>query len=181
MARRVALIVVAFWFAACGGPDSPPTATVPSPAILMVRVGELVQAAPPTEELAVAFSRAEELADANGNDLGYLWIDPSSGELVVSAVTLRGRELLEQAAIAVPYRIRQVAHGAAELRRIQDDATFLRSQGVPGAELLYATLPDHRDNRTLLMIRQMSAPLLEALAARYPVSALAVEVNPDGR
>ena len=78
-----------------------------------------------------------ELAEANGEDLGYPWVDPATDELVLSAVTPRGRELIEAAGISVPHRIRDVAHGAAELRRIQDDATFLNGQGVADAELIY--------------------------------------------
>jgi hypothetical protein len=96
-------------------------------------------------------------------------------------VTQRGRDILAATDISVPHRIRMVAHGTAELDRIQHEATFLRSQGVPGAELIYETLPDHRDNRTLLVIRARSDALLDALAARYPAGTLAVEVNPDGR
>jgi hypothetical protein len=157
-----------------------PSANLDATGILLVAVGEQTQAAPPTEELKVAFSQAQELAEANGADLGYPWFDASTGELVLSAVTPRGRALLEAAAITAPHRIRDVGHGATELRHIQDDATFLRSRGVPDAQLIYATSPDHRDNRTLIVISAMSRPLLEALAGRYPPDALAVRVNPAG-
>ena len=173
----------AIWLASfvAGCTASPiPSASIEPAEILSVEPGESVQAAPPTEELKVAFSDAQLLAEANGNDLGYPWFDASTGELVLSAVTQRGRELIDRAGITAPHRIRSVTHGAGELRRIQDDATFLRSQGVPGAELIYETLPDHRDNRTLLVIRARSDPLLEALAARYPAETLAIEVNPAG-
>jgi hypothetical protein len=149
-------------------------------ASLLVGIDEPVQAMPPSEGFAAAFSDAMVLAEANGDDLGYPWIDPSSGELVLSAVTQRGRDLLAAAGITVPHRIRDVAHGATELRRIQDDVTFLRAQGVPGAELIFETVPDHRDNRALIVISAMSRPLLDYLAAHYAVDALAVEVNPAG-
>jgi hypothetical protein len=36
---------------------------------------------------------------------------------------------------------------------------------VAGADLIYMTAPDHRDNRTLIVISAMSQPLLEYLAA----------------
>ena len=120
------------------------------------------------------------LAEANGNDLGYTWLDPSSDELVLSAVTPRGRELLQNAGIDVPFRTRNVAHGVAELRRIQDDVTFLGSRGVEGAELVVATLPDHRDNRAMIVLSAMSRPLLDYLASHYPVDAIAVQIDPDG-
>jgi hypothetical protein len=165
---------------ACAGPDVPPSASAEPAGILFVQPGEQVQARPPTEEIALAFSKAMQLAEAFGEDLGYPWIDPVTSELVLSIVTQRGRDLVESAGITVPHRIRIVTHGATELLRIQDDATFLHGQGVPGSELLYQTLPDHRDNRALLVIKQRSDLFVEALSARYPVDALAIEVNPTG-
>jgi hypothetical protein len=174
------LISIALAVAACAAPPATPASDVDATGILLVGVGEQVQARPPGEDFAVAFSRAMELAEANGADLGYPWIDPSSGELVLSAVTPRGRDLIEAANIVVPHRIRDVAHGAGELRQIRDDATTLRARGVPGAELIYATVPDHRDNRALIVISAMSRPLLEYLAGHYPVDALAIQVQPAG-
>lgn len=172
------------WFAfvlvACTGREPEQSADFDTTGILLVQVGEEVQAIPPNEAVAAAFSAAMELADEHGVDLGYPWIDPSTGALVVSVVTQHGHELIRATSIAVPYRIRDVARGTAELRRIQDDVTLLRSRGVPGAELLYQTSPDHRDNRALLVIRAMSRPLLDYLATHYPVDALAVEVNAAG-
>jgi hypothetical protein len=73
-----------------------------------------------------------------------------------------------------------VAHGAAELRRIQDDVTFLHSRGVPNSELIYETIPDQRDNRALIVISALSPPLLDYLASHYPADALAVMVDPTG-
>jgi hypothetical protein len=137
-----------------------------------------VQAAPPNEELAIVFSRAKDQASANGDDLGYPWIDPATGELVLSAVTPHGRDLV--AGIATPHRVREVKHGAGELARIQDDVTTLNSLGVPDASLIIAVLPDHRDNRTLIVVRARSEPLLAALATRYPAGTLAVEIDPSG-
>jgi hypothetical protein len=180
MRGLIHLACIAVLAAACTAPVESPSANVDATGILLVNVGERVQAAPATEAVGVTFSGAMMLAETNGNDLGYPWIDPSSGELILSAATPRGRDLIEAAGITVPYRIRAVAHGAAELRRIQDDVTFLPSRAVPNSELIYATVPDHRDNRARIVISAMSRPLLEYLAARYPVDALAVEVDPAG-
>ena len=166
--------------AATPSADVAPSANLDPSGILLVAVGEQVQAVLPTEALKVAFSQASELADANGADLGYPWFDASTGELVLSAVTPRGRVLVDAAGIKVPYRIRDVGHGAAELRHIQDDVTVLRSRGVPDSQLIYATSGDYRDNRTIIVISAMSRPLLEALAGLYPPDALAVRVNPAG-
>jgi hypothetical protein len=177
------VVWLAVGLAACTNPAPTlapsPTSNVDATGILLVEVGEEVQTGPVPRRLAMPFSDAMLLAETNGEDLGYPWIDPATGELVLSAVTPRGRDLILAAGITVPHRIRDVAHGAAELRRIQDDATFLDSQGVPGAELISMTLPDFRDNRALIVISAMSQPLLEYLAARYPVDAIAVQVDPD--
>jgi hypothetical protein len=86
----------------------------------------------------------------------------------------------EAVGITVAHRTRDVPHGVAELRRIQDDATFLHSRGVPDSELIFSTSPDHRDNRALIVISATSASLLQYLAPHYPADALAVEVNPAG-
>jgi hypothetical protein len=177
--RLVAVIVIALAAVACDGSEASPSANLDSTGILLVPVGEQVQGGPATEAFKVAHSDALVLAEANGNDLGYPWID-TSGVLVVSAVTQHGRDLIQAARIAVPYRVRDVTHGAGELRKIQDDATFLLTQGVPGAELIYRTVPDYRDNRALIVISSMSRPLLEYLAAHYSIDALAVQVDPSG-
>lgn len=157
-----------------------PTSIVDPTGILLVGVEEQIQAGPVTEEFADALEAAVVLAEANGDDLGYPWIDQLTGELVLSAVTPRGRELIDAAAIALPHRVRDVMHGAAELQRIQDDVLLLGELGVPGAEGIYLTLPDYRDNRALIVISAMSRPLLEYLAEHYPVDAIAVQVDPDG-
>jgi hypothetical protein len=164
---------------ACDGSEAMPSANLDSTGILLVGVGEQVQGGPATEALKMAFSDALVLAQANGKDLGYPWVD-ASGVLVVSAVTPHGRDLIQAARIAVPNRVRDVAHGAGELQQIQDDATFLGSKGVPGAELIFRTVPDYRDNRALIVISSMGGPLLEYLAAHYPIDALAIQVDPSG-
>lgn len=158
-----------------------PTSILDPTGILLVGVEEQVQAGPATEEFADALEAAFALAEANGDDLGYPWIDQVTGELILSAATLRGRELIEAAGIGVPYRIRDVSHGAAELQRIQDDVTLLGSRGVTDADLIALTLPDYRDNRALIVINAMSRPLLDYLAEHYPAEAIAVQVDPDAR
>ena len=180
MRQLVQSALVALSIVACSAPVASPPASVQAAGILVVNVGEQVQAKPPNEDFAVIFSRALELAEANGNDLGYPWIDPVTGELVLSVVTGRGSELVDAAGITVPHRTRAVTHGAAELRRIQDDVTFLHARGVPDSELIYATVPDWRDNRALIVISSMSQPLLDYLAAHYPADALAIRVDPAG-
>ena len=143
MRRPVHLIWLAILVVGCASPaptiDPLPTSVVDTTGILLIDVGEEVQTGPVPRRLAEPFSDAMQLAEANGDDLGYPWIDPVTMELVLSAVTPRGRDLIEAAGITVPYRIRDVAHGATELRRIQDDVTFLNLRGVPDAKLIYMT------------------------------------------
>jgi hypothetical protein len=146
--------------------------------ILLVDVGEPVQGRGPVgEDMAQAESDAWVFSEDHGADVGYPWVDPSTNELVVSAVTAEGRSLLEGLTYGVPHRIRDVQHGAKELRDLQDAATFFRSQGVPGGDLVIATLPDERDNRALIVINAMSRPLLDYLAAHYPPDAVAIQVD----
>src|SRR6478672_3003201 len=167
---------VALVIAACTASPTPSGSGDPA-GLLLVGVEEKVQAGPPTEQLKGVLSDQLVMAENNGDDLGYPWFDAATGEIVVSVVTPRGRELIVHTGIAARYRIRSVARGAAELQRIMDDVTFLGAKGVPGAELIYATVPDWRDNRAMIVISAPSQPLLDALTARYPPDALAVQVN----
>lgn len=165
-----------------GGCSTVPT-TSPSDdpsGVVFVHPGEKVQAAPPTEDLKTVFFGMQQLAEANGADLGYPWFDAATGEIVLSAVTPRGRDLIEAAGLTTPHRIRSVRYGFAELERIKNDATVLRAQGVADAELIFITAPNWRDNRTLFVLKAMSERLLDALTARYPADALSVEIDPAG-
>jgi hypothetical protein len=181
MKRHIGLLL-AIAVVGCGGPPSPSATSAAGnldvTGILLVAPGEQVQGRPPNEAVAQAHSDAQVMAEANGLDLGYPWIDPATGELVLSAATVRGRQLIEAAGFAVPYRIRNVTHGFDLLERIKNDATFLGAQGVEGARLIFMTGPDHRDNRALIVISQMSRPLLDYLAGHYPPDAIAIQVDP---
>lgn len=176
--RAAAAILAAALVATCGGPGPTSPSNLDPTGILLVGVGERVQSGPPNQAVGQAFDVAMRMAEAKGADLGYPFIDPTSGVLVVSAVTQRGRQLLEAANFTVAYRIRDVSHGTTELRRIQDDVTFLGARGVSDANLIFMTAPDHRDNRALIVISSMSRGLLDYLAAHYPPDALAVQVDP---
>jgi len=175
-----ATLPIVFLVAACTSPTGAPSPSPQAVGVLIVAVGEQVQPVLPSEELKQAFSNATQFAEANGTDVGYPTYDATTGELVLSAVTAQGRALLQSAPVAVPHRIRDVTHGAAELRRIQDDATFLNSRGVVDAGLIYETIPDYRDNRALLVLKAMSQPLVDYLISHYPPDALAIRVDPSG-
>jgi hypothetical protein len=164
---------------ACSGPQGSPSPSLDRSGILFVNLGDQVQARPPNEQLADALSKALELAESS-DDVGYPWIDPSTGGLVMSAASAAGRQAIAAAGVSVPYTIRDVTHGAAELRDILNDVTFLHSRGVPKSELIYSTVPDHRDNRAMIVMSAMDQSLLDYLAQHYPADALAVKIDPTG-
>lgn len=158
---------------------APAGASLDATGILIVGPDYQLQSGSKDEAVSSAFDQALQLAEqSDPNDLGYPWIDPSTGGLVVSAATAHGRALLESTSLGVPVRIRDVAHSTAELQKIQDDATRLNGQGVTDAMLIYETGPDFRDNGTWITIARLSRPLLDELARRFPPDALIVVVDP---
>jgi hypothetical protein len=147
--------------------------------ILVVGRDYQMQSGSTDEAVKTAFGNAMQLAlESNPNDLGYPWIEPSTGGLVVSAVTAHGRALLEGTSFGVPVRIRDVAHSVTELQKILDGATRLNAQGVTDAILIYEAGPDYRDNRAWITIARFSRPLLDELARRFPPDALIVVIDP---
>ena len=127
-------------------PSVPPSALASAgrsldPTGIWIVGGDLpVQSGSTDEAVSAAFGQALQFAESgHPDDLGYPWIDPSTGGLVVSAATARGRALLESTSFGVPVRIRDVAHGCAELQKIQDEVTFLPGPGGAGRD---AHLPD---------------------------------------
>lgn len=193
--RGIAVLIgIALCITACSAPSSEveassrpplgafePGASLDRTGILLIGSSEQVRTTPHTEALRVAFGEATALIEAHPDDLGYAWIDPSKDELVVSASTTDGQRIWASAPISVPHRVRRVVHSAAELRRIQDDATALQSQRVRDADLILMTMPDQRDNRAMIVIRAPSRQLLDELAARFPADALAIQVHPDSQ
>lgn len=149
--------------------------------VIMVAVGESVQVGQVGDELLGGFNEAYQFALDHPADLGWPWVDSTSGELVLSAASMRGRSLLEAAAanLGVPYRIREVAHSVEELRRIQEAVTRLRAEGVVDAHLIFQTLPDERDNRTLIALTAMSEQLVQELVERFGADAIAIRVDPS--
>ncbi len=95
--------------------DAPtPSVSVAPPGILIIQPGEKVQIGPPTEDLKVVMSNLLVMADNHGNDVGYPWFDATTGEIVASVVTPRGRQLIDAALIGAPHRFRQVAHAMGD-------------------------------------------------------------------
>ena len=192
MRHLILLIVATLSIAGClqSQPSAgQPQSSVDRPGILVINADEKVQPTPQNEEMAIAFSRATELAAANGRDLGYPWIDPASGELVVSAVTPGGRDLLLSAKITVPYRIREVAHGAAELEiefvqfGYADDDAAMTAHRVNQSNMVGpAGLISMEDGEALELVQRATAPdsdgagLVE-MGGRGPLVDLDTRVN----
>jgi hypothetical protein len=176
-----AVTVVGLQFVRPGGGSgagATPTPTSEVSAIIILDPGEGVQPADLSEEMGRIVQSAWQFAEAHPRDVGYPWVDPATGEIVLSAATDEGQALLEAeaAAMSVPYRFRQVQYSFDELMEIQHQATSLRKEGVPGADLIWASYPDYRDNRTVIRITHMNEELLAELAARYGGDAIAIEV-----
>jgi hypothetical protein len=173
--------------ASCPGlpsPTAPVSAgnTLDPTGILLVAVGEQIQSPAACDEgHNIAYDVILRLAMAHPTDFGYPWVDPMTNELVFSVVTDEGRALAEEvgATLTFPFRTRDVTHSYAELQQIQTDVTYLSDEGVVDAELIYAVVPDHRDNRTMIVISKMTRPLLEELAKRYDPDAIAIQVDPN--
>lgn len=145
-------------------------------------VTELMQARPQTEEQAQAFSDALEFAESNSDDVGYPWIDPANGSLELSAASPLGTKLLgvKRSTLASASQIRDVRFSYGKLEAIKHEVTTLHAKGVPDADLIYQTAPDHKSNRIVITVSKPSEQLFEELANRYGTDAIAIEINGDG-
>lgn len=164
-----------------GSPTHNGTTLDPS-GILLVPLGEQVQAAAvECETFNLAFDQVLRLAMAHPTDFGYPWLDPGTTEVLFSVATSEGWNFAAELGptLPIPYAVREVDHTYAELQRIQDDVTYLRSDGVVDAELIFKVFPDQRDNRTLIVMSGLSRPLLDELAMRFGAEALAVQIDPN--
>lgn len=161
-------------------PSSSPTPDNPLADLIEVAPGEQVQPGQAGEDVLHALDRAYQFAQAHPDDIGYPWIEPSSKELVLSAVTPQGRDLLESeaASLGVASRIRDVDHSIGQLQQIQEAVTHLNAEGVADAQLIFATYPDQRDNRIVISMSARSADLIEALARRFGADAIAILIDP---
>ena len=144
-------------------------------------VATISQARPTNEKQAQAFADALQFASENPIDIGYPWIEPTTDALVVSAATPTGRALLATSPVAAPRRTRDVKFSFGQLEQIKDEVTTLAAAGVPDADLIYRTAPDHKNNRVIITASELSQRLLRDLAGRYGTEAIAVQVDSDHR
>jgi hypothetical protein len=158
-----------------GDLSQPDTAGIPV-------VTEIAQGRPATEDQAQAFSDAMAFAEEHSNDVGYPWIDPKSGDLKLSAASEVGREALETEASTMPTttKIRQVARSFGMLEGIKHEVTSLSHEGVPDADLIFQSTPDHESNRIVISVSKASERLFAALSKRFGTEAIALLIDPKG-
>ena len=145
-------------------------------------VTRIAQGSPTNEQQAQAFSDALVFAEEHPDDVGYPWIDPKTEGLELSAASIRGRDLLaaERMSDAGVAKVRDVSRSFGELEAIKHEITTLRMNGVPDAEYLFKSTPDHRDNRIVIGVTRPSEKLFKALSDLYGTQAIAILVDPDG-
>jgi hypothetical protein len=143
-------------------------------------VDQPMQSRPVGEAQAQALSEARDLYRSHPDDFGYAWINPASGELLISVTGDKGQALAggHRWPAGVAWRIRPVDRSVASLEKIQEAVTHLLSEGVPGAQAIYQATRDHRDNRIVISVTNLSDELAAALAARFGTEAIAIQITP---
>jgi hypothetical protein len=138
------------------------------------------QSRPASDAQAQAISDAIDLAMEHPEDLSYPWFDPATETVVLGATTPRGAQLLTGAFDTAPVRhtTRSVERSYGELTRIADEITLLGNAGVPGADRIYQTIPDHLDNRITIKVSALDDGLLQYLTKKYGNDAIAIHIDP---
>jgi hypothetical protein len=135
----------------------------------------------PYEPLALALDRAYRFAAQYPDDIGYPWDDRGNRTLVVSAVTPRGRALLDQwSALGweIPIRIRTVTRSFGELERVKDDVIELARTRTPGTEFIGMSAGDWERNRVVIGVARLTDELAAAIVARYGTDVVALWIGP---
>ncbi|HWP64130.1 MAG TPA: hypothetical protein VNO86_11735 [Candidatus Binatia bacterium] len=144
---------------------------------------DAIQARPADEAQATAFNAALELAYAHRNDLGYPWLDPESGLLELSFASALGETVAASAvdqlsADGLTVRLRPAPTSIGELDALADKITRLNVAEVPGADGIWMTEPDQKNNRIVVTVSEAPEELLDALAARFDTERIAVRIKP---
>jgi hypothetical protein len=144
---------------------------------------DAIQVRPADEDQANAFNAALELAYAHRDDLGYPWLDAESGVLELSFATGLGETVAASAldglsAAGRTVRLRPAPASVAELDALAHEVTRLNAAGVPGADRIWMTEPDQKNNRIIVTLSEAPDDLLDALAARFGTERIAVRIQP---
>lgn len=151
-----------------------------------------------TEAQGAAIDAAQNAATLDPDNLSYPYIDRTTGQIVVTAVTASGQKSAAaiaagslptaltrrkakpgQAAlplphISIPGRSEAVKHSQRQLQGIMDDVIG-RGLVTPGVTVI-DDYPDPQRNQVVLEVDNAPADFLAALASRYDASAIAVRV-----
>jgi hypothetical protein len=143
---------------------------------------EAIQVRPADEDQAAAFNTALELAYAHRDDLGYPWLDAASGVLELSFATGLGETVAAAAVDRLSaggrtVRLRPAPASVAELDALADAVTRLNADGVPGADRIWKTEADQKNNRIIITVSEAPDELLDALAARFGTERIAVRIQ----
>ncbi|MEO8480539.1 MAG: trypsin-like serine protease [Gemmatimonadota bacterium] len=163
------------------GAAAPASADIETSGLLIVDA--IPQARPTNEDQAQALSDALDLAEANPDDVGYPWIDPTSGTIELSAASAKGDDLIAASRAAMSQRsaVRHVKFSFGQLEKIKHEITNLVAEGVPGASLIFQTAPDHLNSRIIISVAAPSEVLFAELTKRYGTDAIAIQIdNKDG-
>jgi hypothetical protein len=138
---------------------------------------------PRDEAQAQAMSDALVFAMEHPDDVGYPWLDPDSGKIVLSAASKDGTGLLRDARAGVNEATaqREVSFSFGALEGIKHDATTLRAKGVKDADLIYMTGPDPRTNRVTIVVSAASTRLFKSLANLYGTTAIELMIDDSMR
>jgi hypothetical protein len=140
------------------------------------------QVVPKNEQQALAFDQALTLAENNGNDMGYPWLDTATGTLELSVTTDKGRSAAMSADAnsqisQLPQVVTTAQASFAQLNRIQDAVSRLNAQGVPNSDLIYMSEPDQEHNRIVITVSSLNEGLMLNLASRFGTGLIAVRVQ----
>jgi hypothetical protein len=168
---------------ASAAPDSGPATGRHSSGLMVVAASPPRPSQMP-ESAARLLHDAETLAEQHPDDFGYAWYDEKSGEVTLTTTGDSGDRLAGAmpngtSLSSTPRRFARVSYSWATLERIKNDAIMLSSTVVPDGDAIYRTARDRAHNRVLITVQRLSDGLLNALAARYGTSAIAIEYNPN--
>ncbi len=144
---------------------------------------EAIQARPADEDQAGAFNAALELAYAHRDALGYPWLESESGLLELSFATGLGEAIAASAVDRLStggrrVRLRPAQASIAELDALADAITRLNATGVPGADRIWMTEPDQKNNRVVITVSEPNDELFSVLGSQYDPSLIAIRIRP---
>ncbi len=150
------------------------------PAGLALLAARPLQAAPQSPAQLSALIKAEQLELDHPGAFGYPWIT-ANGSVEIRAVRDDAATLAEGA----PWAAEDASHSVvsaeasiADLTKVADDVTQMRSEAVPDSELIFQTMPDHEHNRIVIGVTRLTSSLAKTLVARYGTRDIAVRVDP---